>query len=120
MTVGVDSRVEQLSSHALGFKPENPKPFYKLLPLQELIALVVGTSMQSKRVWEVYNSLIEGFGNEFNILLNASKEELVEKYVDEKLVDLIMKNREQKLKVEPGYDGVYGKALLGEKQTTLI
>ena len=120
LIVGVDSRVEQLSGHAPGFKPENSKPFYKLLPLHELIALVVGTSMQSKGVWQVYNSLIKEFGNEFNILLKVSKDELIEKQVNEKLIDLIIKNREKKLKVEPGYDGVYGKAVIGEKQGTLF
>ncbi len=120
LTVGVDSRVEQLASREIGVKPENAKPFYKLLPLHELVALVVGSSMQSKGVWTIYNSLIKEFGNEFNILLKVSREELIAKQVNERLVGLIMRNRAQKLKVKPGYDGVYGEALLGEKQVTLL
>ena len=39
---------------------------------------------------------------------------------DEKLVYLILRNREGKIKVQPGYDGVYGKAVIGEKQVTLF
>ncbi len=120
LIVGVDSRVKKLANNPQGFKPENAKPFFKLLPLHELISLRLGNNMQSKKVWETYNSLIRLFGNEFNILLNVSKEELIKQKVDEKLIDLIMKNRAQKIKVKPGYDGVYGEALLGEKQETLI
>ncbi|MCK4647489.1 DNA helicase UvrD [Candidatus Pacearchaeota archaeon] len=120
LTIGVDSRVEQLASHAAEFKPENAKPFYKLLPLHELISLAVGSNMQSKKVWDVYNSIINLFVNEFNILLDVSKEEFIRQAVNEKLIELIMKNRIQKIKVKPGYDGVYGEASFGETQSTLV
>ncbi len=68
LIIGVENRVEQLATHPIEFKPENAKPFFKLLPLHELISLFIGNNMQSKKVWEVYNSLIGNFGNEFNIL----------------------------------------------------
>ncbi len=120
LTVGVDSRVEQLANNPQGFKPENAKPFFKLLPLHELISLAFGSNMQSKKVWSVYDSLINLFGNEFNILLDVSKEELINQSVDEKLAELIIQNRNQKIKVKPGYDGIYGVAEIGEKQATLL
>jgi len=120
LVIGVESRVEELASHEKGFKIENAKPFYKLLPLHELISLVLGSPLESKNTWKEYNSLIEKFGNEFNILLNVSKEEFVRKEVSEKIIDIILRNREEKIKVQPGYDGEYGKAMLGEKQITLI
>jgi len=120
LILGVDYRVQKLADNPLGFKIKNAKPFYKLLPLHEIIALAIGGEMQSKKVWGIYNSLIKNFGNEFNILLNVSKEELMKKHFDDKLIDLIIKNREEKIKVKPGYDGVYGKAQLEEKQKTLI
>jgi PHP family Zn ribbon phosphoesterase len=50
----------------------------------------------------------------FNILLNVSKENLND-FVDQKLVELILKNRKGEIKVKPGYDGEYGVALIGEK-----
>lgn len=110
LTIGVEYRVEELANNQN--KIENPKPFYKTLPLHELISLYVGVNMQTKKVWAIYNLLIEKFQNELNILLNISKEELIENKTDEKLIDLILKNREGKIKVKPGYDGEYGIAQL--------
>ena len=120
LTIGVDNRVEQLATNPMGYKSKNAKPFYTLLPLHELISLITGTSMQSKGVWTVYNNLIKDFGNEFNILLDASREELIQKKVDAKLIGLIMKNRAGNIRVKPGYDGEYGVALIGEEQVTLV
>lgn len=120
LTIGVDNRVEQLADNALGFKPKNEKPFYKLLPLHEIISLAIVGAMQTKKVWEVYNYLIKHFGNEFNILLNVSKKEFLDKKIDAKLADLIIKNREQKIKVKPGFDGEYGKVMIGEEQARLF
>jgi len=120
LTIGVDNRVEQLASNPLGFKPKNAKPYYKILPLHELISLFLDSAMESKTVWKLYDSLINGFDSEFYILLNASKEELLGKDVHVKLIELILRNREGKIKVKPGYDGEYGIAMMGEKQVTLI
>lgn len=119
LIIGVDYRVEEVAKEEKGFKPVNAKPFYKLLPLHELIALVCGVSMATKKAWEVYNQLIKDFGTEFNILLKVSKEDLLRKEVDSKLADLIIKNREQKIKVKPGYDGEYGVAVIDKEQATL-
>jgi len=118
MTIGVENRVEEIAKHPDGFEPKNSKPFHKLLPLHELISLAINNGMQSKRVWDIYNSMIEEQGNELNILLKVPRENL--RNFDQKLVDLIIKNREQNIKVEPGFDGEYGKALLGETQAKLI
>jgi uncharacterized protein (TIGR00375 family) len=120
LVIGVDNRVEQLASHEKGFKLPEGKKFYKLLPLHELLALALESSMESKAVWKEYNSLIELFGNEFNILLDVSKEEFAGKGFSKKIIEIILRNREEKIKVKPGYDGEYGKALAGDKQGTLF
>ncbi|MFH1326624.1 MAG: endonuclease Q family protein [archaeon] len=120
LTVGVEYRVEELSeTNKEGFKPSGAKPYYKILPLHEVISLVTGNGMQTTKVWKTYNELIEIFEDEFNILLNVEKQEFMSKNIDDKLVDLILKNRQGKIKVKPGYDGVYGKAVTEEKQATL-
>ena len=64
---------------------------------------------------EIYNLLIEHFGNEFKVLLDSEKADLL-KVVNEKLADVIIKNRLGGLKIIPGYDGVYGKINLGDEE----
>lgn len=123
LVIGVDYRVDELSGQPENFKPSSAKMYYTLLPLHEIISLYAGVSFNSKKVWGIYNLLIEKFEDEFNILLNVSKEDLTN-IVDETLVSLILKNREGKIKVQPGFDGEYGKAILEdvkiEKQKTLF
>ncbi|MBI2578627.1 MAG: DNA helicase UvrD [Candidatus Aenigmarchaeota archaeon] len=113
LTIGVLHRVEELADREEGFVPENAVPFKKFIPLNELIAVTLSTETFSKKVWEVYNKLINRFGNEFNILLNVEENDL-SKIVDEKIADAIIKNRNGNIKVIPGYDGVYGKPVIGE------
>lgn len=122
LIIGVDYRVEEIAKESQGYKPQNVKSFYLLLPLHELIALCYSTSLSSKKTWQVYNELIEKFDNEFHILLNIKKEEMLFNGVNENLIDLILKNREGKIKVKPGFDGEYGQLILEEKkkQSTLF
>jgi uncharacterized protein (TIGR00375 family) len=120
LVIGVASRVDELSNQKIDKNP-NRKKYYILLPLHELIAFSISSRLESKKTWEIYNKLIEKFENEFNILLNVSKEELIKELKEnEKLVKLILENREGKIKVKPGYDGKYGELVEGEKQVTLF
>jgi len=120
LIIGVDYRIEELAKHPKGFKSIKAKPFLKLLPLHELIALHINKKLENKQTLSMYDSLIEEFKNEFSILLDSSKEALIRKNVDTKLIELIIRNREGKIKVKPGFDGEYGQAILGEKQATLV
>ena len=119
LTIGVDNRVGEIAKETDGYNPKNAIPFYILLPLHELIALHLGSTLSSKKTWDLYNSIIENFDNELNILLNIGEDEMLKKNIDEELTNLILKNREGKIRVKPGFDGEYGKVLLGEKQSTL-
>jgi uncharacterized protein (TIGR00375 family) len=110
LTIGVENRVEELSSS----NKKTGKMFYKVLPLHEIISMYKQIGVNSKGVWEIYNKLISKFENEFNILLEVSREKLIE-VVDGNLVELILKNRKGEIKVKPGYDGVYGEAILEGK-----
>jgi len=118
LIIGVENRVGELESKESLHKVK--KKYFTLLPLHEIISLWLGAGMQSKKVWDVYYGLIKLFENEFNILLNVSREDFVKEGVDGKLIALILKNRNGNIKVKPGYDGEYGVAQIGESQKTLI
>jgi len=95
-------------------------PYYNIIPLHELIALHVSTSLNTKRVWSVYDGLISLFGNELNILLEVVKDDFLKKEVDGALVDLILLARKNKLRIDPGFDGEYGRVLMPKAQSTLF
>jgi uncharacterized protein (TIGR00375 family) len=108
LVIGVLNRVEKLADRPEGFVPENAIPFKNLIPLNEIIADSLGVSLASKEVLKHYNNLIKNIGNEFKILLDAKKEE-IEKVSLPEIADGIVKMREGKVFIEPGYDGIYGR-----------
>jgi uncharacterized protein (TIGR00375 family) len=109
LTKGVEQRVEELADRPPDFKPEKAISFMRLLPLSEIIASVLGAdSPSTQKVWSIYNGLVEKFDNEYSVLINASKETL-SAVVDDKVAEAIVRVREGDVKVEPGYDGVYGR-----------
>jgi len=114
LTIGVEHRIEELADREQGFVPEDAIPFKRIIPLSELIAFVYNTQAFSKKVWEESSKLIRSFGSELNVLLETSEERL-RLLTNEKIVEVIMKNRKGKLEIQPGYDGVYGKLTLDKE-----
>ena len=108
LTIGVAYRVEQLADREEGYKPKGAIPFKPLIPLVELIAISAGSGVATKKVKAEYEFLTRKFGTEFSVLLEAQEEEL-KRACAEDLAKLIVKNRAAGLKIEPGYDGVYGR-----------
>jgi len=112
LTKGVEQRVEELADRQVGFQPQNSIGYMHLLPLSEIIATVVGASYPSvQKVWEIYNALIARFGDEYSVLVDASVGDMSE-IVEPVVADAIVRVREEKVKVTPGYDGVYGQLVL--------
>jgi len=119
LTIGVLNRVEELADRPEGFKPENTIPFKSLVPLEEIIADALGQMAGTKQVEEEYQNLIKKFGNEFKLLLEVSRQDLETTTLPE-IAEGIIRVREGKVFVEPGYDGVYGKIRIfskGEQKT---
>ncbi|MFA5363256.1 MAG: endonuclease Q family protein [Candidatus Omnitrophota bacterium] len=107
LTVGVMNRVEQLADRPEGFVPPNAIPFKNLVPLEEVIAEAKGLSKGSLSAARDYLSLVAKYGTEFNILLNLSKEELLKGF-PKSVAEGIIKTREGRLTINPGFDGEYG------------
>jgi uncharacterized protein (TIGR00375 family) len=113
LTKGVEQRVEELADRPANFRPNDAPGFMRLLPLSEIIATVLGTSSPSTQaVWRIYNSLVDKFGDEYTVLINASKDALTE-VVEAPIADAVLRVRTGSVSVVPGYDGVYGKLVLG-------
>ncbi len=116
MTVGVLQRVEKLADRPEDYNPDNRTPFKSMLPLYEIISTATGVNrLYSNPVIRKQNKLIDEFGNEFNVLLNTPKEDLL-KITNEKIADAIIKTREGDVKYIPGYDGVYGVPVFSDER----
>ncbi len=113
LTVGVLARVAELADRPNGFKPARAVSYKNVIPLDQIISDSIGLSVTSntgwpKRVLYEYEKLIKSFGNEFNVLLNTSADNL-EKSTLPEIAEGITKVREGLVHIEPGFDGEYGK-----------
>jgi len=122
LTIGVARRVEELADRDIDYKPKNAIPFKTLIPLSELLSVYYNQDINTKLIWNAYNKIIEKY-SEFDVLLELSPEQLKE-IMDTKLINVILQNREGKIKVKPGYDGMYGVPILDvvydKKQKSLM
>jgi uncharacterized protein (TIGR00375 family) len=107
LTVGVMNRVEQLADRPEGFTPAGAIPFKNLIPLDEIIADVKGLNKTSQAVKKEYSGLVAKFGTEFNILLRLNEDDL-RKGLPKPMAEGVIKMRQGKVNVQPGYDGEYG------------
>jgi len=125
LTVGVEHRVDELSDKerlemkavektseagVVGYYHPTDKqrpPYVMLVPLQEIIAEAFNTGTASKKVEELYETMVQNLGSEPDILLKA-KPEAIEKIGGPKVAEGIRLVRSGKIVVQPGYDGEFG------------
>lgn len=108
LTIGVLNRVEELADRPRNFKPEMAIPFKSLIPLNEIIAEGLGTNPGTKQGEIEYKNLIKKFDSEFKVLLEVPRQDL-ETATSPKIAEGIIRVREGKVYITPGFDGVYGK-----------
>jgi len=114
LTVGVMHRVDDLADREVGFKLDTIG-YKSIVPLQEIIAETISRNKNTKGVNNIYFDLIKKGKNEFNILLDLSESEL-NKIATPEITTAIIRVREGRVHVEPGYDGEYGKVKIFSKQ----
>jgi len=96
--------------------PANSIPFKSFVPLDEIIAEVKGVMKNAKQVEREYLDIVTRFGSEFNLLAQASPEDLRQQ-IPKKIAEGIIRVRERNIEAIPGFDGEYGKIkIFGEEE----
>jgi len=83
-------------------------PYVKLVPLLEIAAESLGSSVASQKSKNLYAKLITELDSELQILLKAPIA-AIEKVGGVKVAQGVTKVRQGKITIIPGYDGFYGK-----------
>jgi len=111
---GVVDRINELRDQEVIHPPHRPR-YIKTIPLAEILVEALGlSSVNSKKVQDLWKLLVESFKNEINVLIVTPKEE-IERIAGEKVAQAIIDFREGKIYIEPGGGGMYGKAYLNKK-----
>ncbi|MGC9046660.1 MAG: endonuclease Q family protein [Minisyncoccia bacterium] len=109
LTIGVMNRVVSLSDRDDNNAKQFVKiPYQNLIPLDEIIADSLGVVSKTKRVWDEYQNILKKFKSEINVLLYV-KDEILKQELSPLIAEGILRVRNGKVLIRPGYDGEYGK-----------
>lgn len=107
LTIGVSYRVNELSDRKeIITPPATAGQTFSLVPLQEILAEILGVGTASKSVSAEYERLTSKFGSELSILREVPVDEL--KKSSTLLGEAVSRLREGKVIKQAGYDGEYG------------
>lgn len=112
---GVMHRVEDLSNSPVPYpslRETNGEglrrvPFKSTIPLEEIIAETFDVGTASKKVLAQYEAMVAQI-TEFEILLDTDQEQIA-KISSQQIAESIMRVRDGKVHIQPGYDGVFGR-----------
>ncbi|MDR2739316.1 MAG: UvrD-helicase domain-containing protein [Treponema sp.] len=125
LTPGVLGRVRELADRPVSEDAPCPlrskgsggplsrrRPYYSLIPLEEILGEILGVGAASKKVKAAYGTLIEKAGSEFAILMDRDIGDLVKLNCPGisgvLLSSAVERMRKGEVAITPGYDGIYG------------
>jgi len=114
ITVGVLHRINELADRPEGYIPPGSKHFESLVPLRELIASALGVGSASKKVKEKYEEMLRSLGTELFIIRKAPLEDIA-LAAGPIMAEGIRRLRCGQVKIQPGYDGEYGRIQVIDK-----
>jgi DNA helicase II / ATP-dependent DNA helicase PcrA len=106
VTVGVMNRVQELADKQSGDRP-GFAPFWRMLPLVEIVAQSLGFGPQSKKVDAVYTELLKKLGPELTILWSLDLDTIAEN-TSPLIAEAVRRVRRGEVSILPGFDGEYG------------
>lgn len=131
LTEGVFMRVEQLSDPKLygravfkhndqGLKWYTDKmhiqpPYVKLVPLLEIVAESLHSTVVSQKSQSLFGKLCSELGSELEVLLRTPLEK-IESIGGKKLADGVRKVRFGTIAIDPGFDGEFGKVAIWSEE----
>ncbi|PIP42845.1 MAG: DNA helicase II, partial [Deltaproteobacteria bacterium CG23_combo_of_CG06-09_8_20_14_all_60_8] len=106
LTIGVSHRVLELADRDQPVYPARGSAFRSLIPLPEVIGEIMGRGPATLGVMAQYAKVIQRFGSEFNLYLQAPVEEI--KQFSSILGEAVLRVRAGRVSRHPGYDGEFG------------
>ncbi len=107
LTLGVLHRISELADQGEGKRPDDAIPFYRLLPLSEILSEVLEVGPASKKVTAAQDKMIKTYGPELTILHEVPLNSL--EGVDMPLFkEALRRVRNNEIFIRPGYDGEFG------------
>ena len=103
---GVDYRISEISDFNEAKHPDFRPPYVHLMPLAELISTVYDKGVTTKTVQNIWQNLIDNFGNEINVLIDVDLNDVIK--IDLKIGEAIKAFRNNTIDIVPGGGGKYG------------
>ena len=107
VTMGVMSRIAQLSDRDDITERRERAPFHSIIPLKEMLSEILEVGPNSRKVDSAYRKVITAAGPEFGLLLDTGIEE-IESAGGPLLSEAVRRMRSGEVHIQEGYDGEFG------------